>query len=174
MAYTSSGETRTLPSSSYRRINYIEDIFLLQKLIIEKFDIEIICSRGDRSGCSYYSAKFFIFQPLITINIHRERPHDILAILAHELGHHLDRKNEKWYWRMMFNAGMDFKSFRPNFWRRFGALLIQKSILHIILREQAAWDLGFQFLRDNGFIVDLNMENAYDDGMRWYREQGNF
>jgi hypothetical protein len=158
------------------RISYVEDILALTKLIVERFGIEIVFNKGITEpgwdGSSYYSPKFLGLPPHITLNV-LQPPSAILAILAHEFGHHLDTANEQAYWRVMFCAGCNFRLSKVVFLRRLGILLIAKSISRIVAREEAAWKLGFQFLRENGICATYAMEEVRENGLRYYREQGN-
>lgn len=153
---------------------YVDEIDRLTNLIIDRFDIGIVMCKGDRSdgfarGSSHYSPKFLDLPPVITLNVRQSR-YVVLSILAHELGHHFDTDNERWYWRAMFWNGVRFKNSKHRLLAKLARFLLKKSEAFILEREAAAWKLGFQFLKDNNFHIDHGMETMQVDGLSWYRD----
>lgn len=158
-------------------MNYIDSIFRFKQLIIDEFNIEIVENKGGKcgswKGSSYYTPKFWGLTPQIVLNVHHQAPYIIFSTLAHEFGHHLDGKNERLYYRILFSAGVDLKVCKQKVLQQLGQWMINKSAQHIIEREEAAWQKGFQFLRDRGFYVDADMESDHQYSMRSYKLEVN-
>jgi hypothetical protein len=152
--------------------HYQNDIVKLKSLITQRYPkMRILTMDGDDGSYGYATSDWFD-DPKIVIKA--DLPSDMyLEVLAHELGHHLDglpfngvRARGLFYFgkHLVDDAtSINDQSYRFGLWlvHRYGSIIFRE--------EERAWELGFQFLRDNGIEIDQRLEELRRQGINWYR-----